>query len=92
MKLEYPRKGGTSGVQRYISSFFDSKKITVQEKEKAESYVNKGMDNTVIEFDTVINQMLIYMHQWKIDRENPFYKLLYTVAEDAYAHRQKGIK
>ncbi|MCY9661676.1 hypothetical protein P5G65_07635 [Paenibacillus chondroitinus] len=87
MKLEYPRKGGPGGVQRYITNFFQSKKITAQEKQKAESLVNKGMDNTVIEFDTVINQMLIYMHQWKIAMDNPFYKLLRTVAEDAYNYR-----
>ncbi|MGQ7885935.1 hypothetical protein [Paenibacillus sp. WC2504] len=87
MKLEYPRKGGPGGVQRYITNFFQSNKITAQEKQKAESLVNKGMDNTVIEFDTVINQMLIYMHQWKIALENPFYKLLRAVAEDAYNHR-----
>lgn len=87
MKLEYPRKGGSGGVLKYVSSFFQSKKITREEKEKAEALVAKGMDNTVIEFDTVINQMLIYMHQWKIPQDNPFYVLLQTVAQDAYDHR-----
>lgn len=87
MKLDYPRKGGSGGVLKYVSSFFQSKKITQEEKEQAEALVARGMDNTVIEFDTVINQMLIYMHQWKIPQDNPFYVLLQSVAQDAYDHR-----
>lgn len=87
MKLAYPRQGGASGVQRYVSSFFESKKITLADKQRAEYLIDKGMDNTVIEFDTVINQMLIYMQLWKINSDNPFYELLRTVAEEAYDHR-----
>ncbi|GAA3401300.1 hypothetical protein ACFFNY_14330 [Paenibacillus hodogayensis] len=89
-KLEYPRKYGGDGVRRYIGSFFTAKKITAEEKVKFEGLVEKGMDNSVIEFDTVINQMLIYMQQWKVPQDNPFYEKLRSVAEDAYAHRTGG--
>ena len=87
MKLAYPRKDGASGIQRYVTNFYQGKKITLEDKLRVESLINKGMDNTVIEFDTVINQMLIYMQLWKIDSDNPFYVLLRTVAEKAYDHR-----
>lgn len=90
LKLAYPRKGGPAGVQRYIDNFFTSKKISKEQKEKAESLVARGMDNTVIEFDTVINQMLIYMQQWKIPQDNPFYVKLMEVATEAQAHRMGG--
>ncbi|MDF2662618.1 MAG: hypothetical protein K0Q94_5409 [Paenibacillus sp.] len=89
-KLAYPRKGGPAGVQRYIDNFYTSKKITKEQKEKAESLVARGMDNTVIEFDTVMNQMLIYMQQWKIPQDNAFYAKLMEVATEAQAHRMGG--
>ncbi|MDF2662638.1 MAG: hypothetical protein K0Q94_5429 [Paenibacillus sp.] len=89
-KLAYPRKGGPAGVQRYIDSFYTSKKITREQKEKAEALVARGMDNTVIEFDTVINQMLIYMQQWKTPQDNAFYAKLMEVATEAQAHRMGG--
>lgn len=48
------------------------------------------MDNTVIEFDTVMNQMLIYMQQWKIPQDNAFYAKLMEVAAEAQEHRMGG--
>ncbi|MDF2718265.1 MAG: hypothetical protein K0R28_5190, partial [Paenibacillus sp.] len=89
-KLAYPRKGGPAGVQRYIDNFFTSSIISKEQKEKAEALVARGMDNSVIEFDTVINQMLIYMQQWNIPQDNPFYVKLMEVATEAQAHRMGG--
>jgi hypothetical protein len=40
-----------------------------------------------IEYETVMNQMLIYMHQWGIPAHNPFYTKLRQVAQDAYDAR-----
>jgi hypothetical protein len=47
-----------------------------------------GVNNTIIEFDTVINQMMYLMTAWKVDPENEFYKKLREIAEEAYNYRQ----
>jgi len=40
-------------------------------------------NSTLIEYDTVMNQMLIYMHMWHIPQNNQFYTELRRVAEEA---------
>ena len=46
-----------------------------------------GQSSVFIEYETVMNQMLIYMHQWGILGNNPFYTKLSQVAQDAYDAR-----
>lgn len=44
-------------------------------------------NNTLIEYDSVVNQCLIYMQQWNIPQVDPFYVKLMQVAQDAYDAR-----
>jgi Domain of unknown function (DUF4157) len=44
-------------------------------------------NSVLIEYDTVMNQMLVYMHMWKIPVNNPFYVKLQQVADEAYQQR-----
>jgi len=44
----------------------------------------------LIEYDTVINQLLLLMHTWEIPRSNALYKKIEKAAADAYEHRQAG--
>ena len=46
-----------------------------------------GQSSVFIEYDSVINQMLIYMHKWNIPPANPFYDKLRLVAAGAYDSR-----
>ena len=41
-----------------------------------------------MEYDTVINQMLVYMHVWKVPQDNAFYAQLRVYAEDSYRERK----
>lgn len=45
-------------------------------------------NSVLVEYDSVLNQMLIYMHIWQIPENDPFYKKLREFAEEAYQDRQ----
>jgi hypothetical protein len=47
----------------------------------------QGINNSLIEFDTVINQMMIYMHLWEIPQDDAFYAKLTEIAQEAYDYR-----
>ncbi|MEM7797614.1 MAG: hypothetical protein AAF633_00365 [Chloroflexota bacterium] len=84
-KIKYPYDGYKGDITRYI------KPVNIDpESELAERIRNlaaQGLNNTVIEFDTVINQMMMYMNQWKVPNDNEFYVKLKAVAQEAYNHR-----
>ncbi|MHB1929848.1 MAG: hypothetical protein ACYDEN_09440 [Acidimicrobiales bacterium] len=44
-------------------------------------------NNTLIEFDTVSNQMMFLMTEWGVAPANPFYVVLKRVAREAFTHR-----
>lgn len=44
-------------------------------------------NSVLVEYDSVLNQMLIYMHIWQIPENNPFYKKLREYATGAYEER-----
>ncbi len=45
-------------------------------------------NSVLIEYDSVMNQLLIYMHMWQIPQVNPFYARLLVIANEAYQDRQ----
>ncbi len=47
-------------------------------------------NSTLIEYDTVMNQILVYMHMWNIPQSNSFYAHLRLVAQEAYDDREAG--
>ena len=84
-KLQYPAKGAKSNITRYLKPNIIPNNHPLVPRIKI--MATQGLNNCVIEFDTVINQMMIYMHLWKIPEDNAFYKKLRTVAQEAYNYR-----
>jgi hypothetical protein len=41
----------------------------------------------LVEYDTVVNQMLVYMHQWRVPLANPFYAKLREVGQEVSDER-----
>jgi hypothetical protein len=86
-KILYPTDSNRT-PERYALSLKEAKKITEEEYNNVVRWIKMGVNNTIIEFDTVINQMMYLMTAWKVDPENEFYKKLREIAEEAYNYRQ----
>ncbi|MFD0403758.1 DUF4157 domain-containing protein [Kitasatospora sp. NPDC127116] len=46
--------------------------------------------STLVEYDTVLNQLLVMMHEWGTGPESAFRKRVEALAQERYAHRQAG--
>jgi hypothetical protein len=72
----------------YVARFHEAKKIDRPTADKLMAVRNAiPENNTLIEYDSVVNQCLIYMQQWNIPQTDPFYVKLIQVAQDAYNER-----
>ena len=80
-KVQYPKKELKYYLGRFRSQLDDE--IFTQLERLSE----QGVTNTVNEFDTVINQMLMYAHIWQLPPRNRFYRRLTDVAQEAYDYR-----
>ncbi|NOZ01488.1 MAG: hypothetical protein GXP54_06310 [Deltaproteobacteria bacterium] len=49
-----------------------------------------GTQTPYLEYDTVLNQILVWCHYWKIHANSPFRKELERVCAEAHADRQAG--
>lgn len=79
-------------LEQYASSFEKAGKITAAQKERLVGW-GKAAGNasgTLVEYDTVLNQMLIYLHMWQISQDNPFYVRLRAAAQAAYDRRSRA--
>ena len=86
-KLKYA-SGGKVG--HYVSTFLSAKKISKKEAEEINAKIERvGLDNTVIEYDSVVNQILIYMRLWKVRKNNLLYKKVRDYAQQAFDRREK---
>lgn len=47
----------------------------------------KEFDSTLVEYDSVINQIVLYFHEWNVPADEPAYKLARDLATDAKAYR-----
>lgn len=83
-KVLYPVEGKNT-LKSYADTFKNT--MTDAEYQRINGLVTAGANNTLIEFDTVINQMLFLMTMWKIPATNPFYAALKPVAAQAHQHR-----
>ncbi|WTU46571.1 DUF4157 domain-containing protein [Streptomyces sp. NBC_00057] len=79
-------------LERYADSFEKAGKITAAQKERLVGWGKAAGDasGTLVEYDTVLNQMLIYLHMWQISQDNPFYVRLRAVAQAAYDRRSRA--
>ncbi|HKR51716.1 MAG TPA: hypothetical protein VJT72_19460 [Pseudonocardiaceae bacterium] len=76
-------------VQSYIASFTAAGKIDKDTVDRINRWVSSAGDRTglMVEYDTVLNQMLVYMEVWGIDRSNAFYVRLREAAQVALSYR-----
>ncbi|MFI6727341.1 DUF4157 domain-containing protein [Streptomyces atratus] len=81
-------------LERYADSFEKAGKITAAQKERLVDWGKAAGDasGTLVEYDTVLNQMLIYLHMWQISQDNPFYVRLRAVAQAAYDRRSRAFQ
>jgi hypothetical protein len=85
-KLEYASGGK---IELYVARFLSANKINKAEADAIRTKIEMvGLDNTVIEYDSVINQILVYLHLWEISQVNPLYVKVLELAKQAYDRRQ----
>jgi hypothetical protein len=48
---------------------------------------NGRLNLTIVEYDTVINQIMVYMHIWDMPQNNAFYTKLRDAAQEAFNQR-----
>ena len=87
-KVMYPVASTKNSLQSYAEAFKKKGELTDAEYGRITKLVNDGANNTLTEFDTVVNQMLFLMTAWQIPDTNPFYKVLRPIAEEAHAFRR----
>ena len=69
----------------------NDKKLTDQQKTQVKEKLSYGMRNAHIEFDTVINQISVWLHYWGVNAKNSkFAERLQQVATQNYTERQSG--
>jgi hypothetical protein len=89
-KVDY---GGELGkVRRYADNLHRNGQLTGEEFEKLKRWDELAGDasGTLVEYDTVLNQMLVYLHLWKTPQESTFYRKLRAAAGEATAARQRA--
>ncbi|MFF2412430.1 hypothetical protein [Streptomyces sp. NPDC058092] len=86
-------------LERYAEAFANLAegkpgKITPAQKDRLVGWGKAAGDasGTLVEYDTVLNQMLIYLHMWQISQDNPFYVRLRAVAQAAYDRRSRAFQ
>lgn len=84
-KIDYPYGKEKGDIGRYLTSM--AGKIPAALRDRLQGLLPRGINNTLIEFDTVINQMMVYMHLWEIPQADPFYAKLREIAQEAYDYR-----
>jgi hypothetical protein len=84
-KITYPYGPEKGDIGRYLNSMKD--KIPAPLRLRLQGLLPQGINNSLIEFDTVINQMMIYMHLWEIPQDDAFYAKLTEIAQEAYDYR-----
>lgn len=79
-------------LERYADSFEKAGKINAAQKERLVGWGRAAGDasGTLVEYDTVLNQMLIYLHMWQTSQDNPFYVRLRAAARAAYDRRSRA--
>ncbi|WP_369260801.1 hypothetical protein [Streptomyces sp. R35] len=84
--------GQPQKLEMYASSFEAAGKITPAQKKRLVGWGKAAGDasGTLVEYDTVLNQMLIYLHMWQTSQDNPFYVRLRAAAQAAYDRRSRA--
>ncbi|MCC9307253.1 hypothetical protein LN042_09080 [Kitasatospora sp. RB6PN24] len=91
-KLNYGKEAGK--LARYAATFRARGRISEDEETRLREWdaaagVNSG---TLVEYDTVLNQMLVYLHLWRIDQADAFYVRLRAAAAEATDRRLAALQ
>ncbi|WP_169239620.1 eCIS core domain-containing protein [Candidatus Roseilinea sp. NK_OTU-006] len=87
-KTDYPvNASGKNTLTSYAEAFKKKGELTQTEYDRIVTLAGQGANNTLIEFDTVINQMMFLMTAWNVPQNNKFYAKLREVAQQAYDWR-----
>lgn len=89
-KLVYGGAGGK--LKKYADSFAAAGKITPEQQAQLTAWDAAAgpASGTLVEYDTVINQMLVYLHLWETDPNHPFYVELRAAAQVAFDRRSQA--
>lgn len=89
-KLVYGGAGGK--LKKYADSFAAAGKITPEQQAQLIAWDAAAgpASGTLVEYDTVINQMLVYLHLWETDPNHPFYVELRAAAQVAFDRRSQA--
>ncbi|WP_435188369.1 eCIS core domain-containing protein [Streptomyces sp. bgisy126] len=82
--------GGQLGkVEAYANAFHKAGMLSAEDREMAIGWDRAAGDasGTLVEYDTVLNQMLIYLHLWETPVTGEFYTLLREAADRAATER-----
>lgn len=79
-------------LESYAIGFEKAGKITPEQKKRLIGWGKAAGDasGALVEYDTVLNQMLIYLHMWQTSQDNPFYVRLRAAAQAAYDRRSRA--
>ena len=84
-KLDY---AGSDKVGLYINRFAETNELSkVEAEELRDKLKTLGLNNTVIEYDSVVNQILTYLAVWSVPKTDPFYVYMVKIGKQANLHR-----
>jgi hypothetical protein len=86
-KLTYTISGR---LQHYAAQFKSANKINQTTYDRLVHLANLTAPNggLLVEYDTVLNQLLVYLHQWAVDPQEPLYVETLRLAEQARQERR----
>jgi hypothetical protein len=89
-KLDYVRRKGR--LESYAANFRDNGKIDAATYDRliALATLTKPNGGLLVEYDTVLNQLLIYLHQWGVDPQTPLYARTLQLAEQQRQERRQA--
>jgi hypothetical protein len=85
-KIEY---GKSNKLGQYAANYFAARKIDAGQRDYINDLATKA-NNAVIEYDTVVNQMLVYMARWQVPLNNALYTKIREVAQEAFDYRRNA--
>jgi hypothetical protein len=81
-KANYPVSGK---FQTYLTNF--KKLLGVPTHTRLTGLMRRGLDCELIEYDTVVNQMMMWCYLWGLELSHPLYRELRVLAKVAYDQR-----
>ncbi|WP_345144606.1 hypothetical protein [Dactylosporangium darangshiense] len=80
-------------VDRYAANLLAAKRIDQATRNQMRVWDQAAGENSgvLVEYDTVLHQILVYLHVWRIPQKNPFYQSAIDAAQDAFHARETAL-